>query len=51
MDEADIGMLDDNDRKILSASILGVDITEFTLRRESPEWPRSSVLFQVRRWI
>ena len=28
MDDADIGMLDDVDRKILSASILGVDITE-----------------------
>ena len=28
MDDGEIGMLDDTDKKILSASIMGVDITE-----------------------
>ena len=28
MDDGEIGMFDDTDRKILSASIMGIDITE-----------------------
>ena len=51
MGDTSIDMLDDVDKKILSALILGVDILRFIRQSESLEWPRSLVLCQARRWI
>ena len=42
MDEGDIGMLDEPDRKILSSSIMGVVITEIYSQRGLPKWQGNS---------
>ena len=46
IDDGEVGILDDTNKKIFSASIIGVDITEIyspERERESPEWRESSV--------